>query len=349
LILVVFALTFLPLSALALTDSSASGGPNPNDRITYVEDGDLFKAIGLPTYEWIPKESQPVGLVLAVHGLTLNGKRYEVVLKDFAANGYYTCSFDMRGFGRCYTDRKFWTPPDSKDRIDYSKSLSELEQIASTIKKRYPGLPLYVMGESLGTILCIELAAERHDLVDGLILSGPVVKVHPLMYIHPKVIEASTVGYFMKPRFQINTDAFVKYLVSEDPDVVQELLSDPLCRKGLKLGELLQTDNLVKKALWYARRIKQDEPVLVLQGSLDRCMVPRAITDLSKRIPSSDQTLRWLHEHGHLLLETAYVRPSTMNALYAWMREQNGSHTENYQLVQKELIQLGARPDRDQH
>jgi alpha-beta hydrolase superfamily lysophospholipase len=331
------------------TESAESEELNPNDKITYVEDGELSKAIHLPTYEWIPKDSQPVGLLLAVHGLTLHGKRYEIVCKAFAAGGFYTCAFDMRGFGRCYSDeqQKFWAAADSIRRVNYTKTSSDMVRLASGIKQRYPNLPLFLMGESLGTTLCIKLAAEHPELVDGLILSGPTAKVHPLMFVHPKVIAACTAGYFMHPRFQVNTDAFVKYLVSNDPDVIKEMLDDPLCRKGLSVSELLKTDKLVSKTLSYARRIKLNEPVLILQGSEDRCMVPRAVTELAKDIPSSDQTLRWLHEHGHLLLETAYLSPATVDALANWMQQHNASHIQINKKIQTEILQLGAKASGD--
>ncbi len=330
----------------AWTASSASNDePDPNDRIVYVEDGQPSKELRLPTYEWFPKDTQPIGSLLAIHGLTLHGKKFEVVCKAFAASGFYTCAFDMRGFGRCYADKEhsFCDPHDCKKHVNFVKTYAEVVKLAAYIKQRNPDKPLYALGESLGTSLCIKLAANHPDLVDGLILSSPAVKLNPLMFVHPKVIVASTFGYFTVPRFQANTDAFVKNLVSNDSDIVNEMLSDPLCRKGLNARELYKTDTFVAKTLSYARKLQHNEPVLVLQGSEDRCMVPSGITELARSIPSSDQTLRWLHAHGHILLETAYLRPATVDAIATWLYQHNAEHVKRAKLIETNLLKLGAK------
>jgi alpha-beta hydrolase superfamily lysophospholipase len=255
----------------------------------------------------------------------------------------------MRGFGRCYTDDKhsFCIGTDCKKKIDYERSFADIVDMVTRIRKKFPAVPLFAVGESLGTCLCIKLAAEHPELVDGLILSGPAVKVNPLMFVHPKVIAAGTVGYFMHPRFQVNTDAFVKYLVSNDESVVGELLADPLCRKGLSFHELMMTKRFVSKTLANAKQIKHDTPILVIQGSEDRCMVPVAVTQLARSIPSSDQTLRWLHLHGHLLLETAYLKASTMEAVTEWMEQHEPGHKQIVKETMEELVQLGAKHSDD--
>jgi alpha-beta hydrolase superfamily lysophospholipase len=319
---------------------------DPNDSITYVEDGEFSRELHIPTYEWIPKTPTLNGCILAVHGLTLHGKLYQVLCKNFAAAGFYTCAFDMRGFGRCFTDPKheFSVNGDSKKKVDYYKSYEETVRLAQLIKKRYPGLPLYLMGESLGTCMCIKIAGAHPELADGLILSGPTVEVNPLMFVHPKVIAAGTYGYFQKPRFTVNTDAFVEYLVSDDEDVVNELLEDPLCRKGLSIPELIKTRNFVAETLPYARKIKHNEPVLVIQGSRDRCMVPRAIVKLSKNVQSTDQTLRWFSSYGHLLFETIYLRPAVVDAISDWLYDHCPSHAQDSVDMQKRILKLGGKP-----
>lgn len=346
LVFILSAIAYMVLGAGWLSTSVYAADLDPNDRIVYIEDGQLCKDFHLPTYEWLPKNREPIGALLAIHGLTLHGKQYEVVCKAFAASGFYTCAFDMRGFGRCYADKEhsFCIPGDCKKHVDYEKTYADVVKLATAVKQRYPDKPLYAMGESLGTSLCLKLAAKHPQLVDGLILSSPTVKINPLMFVHPKVIFACTFGYFMEPRFQANTDAFVKNLVSNDQDVVNEMVNDPLCRKGLEIKELLRTDRFVLKTLSYARKIKHNEPVLVIQGSEDKCMVPSAITKLARAIPSSDQTLRWLHAHGHILLETDYLRPATVDAITTWLYQHNAEHAQRAKKIEDDLAKLGAKP-----
>ena len=341
-------LLLLALQSALSTPAFAQDG-DPNSRVTYVEDGQFSKILKIPTYEWIPKDKTPIEAILAIHGLTLHGKRYQVLGKAFAAEGIYCCAPDMRGFGRCYQDpnNKFSSILDDKHKVDYDKTYGELVNLAMLIRQKYPNIPLFAMGESLGTSVCIRLAADHPELINGLMLSGPTVRMHPLMILHPHNVAAAGYAVFIHPKFKMSTAPFVKNLVSNDADIVHEMLDDPLCRKGLTIAELMKTGQFVKDTLKYARALKPDVPILVLQGSEDRCMVPHAVTDLSKNIQSADQTLHWLHAHGHLLLETSYLRPATVDSIDEWTKEHQFAHLNETKKLKEEIIQLGAHPIKD--
>ena len=145
----------------------------------------------------------------------------------------------------------------------------------------------------------------------------------------------------------MNTSAFVRNLVSNDPNIVQEMLNDPLCRKKMTIAELLKVEAFVRKTITYAGKIAPDQPILILQGSADRCMVPQAVTKLSSSIHSADQTVRWLHAHGHILLETSYLRPATVEAIDGWMREHEPTHVAQEMELKKEIEELGAQSEPD--
>lgn len=168
------------LTILLITFASFSAQSEPadklSDRFTFVQDGELSKAVHLPIYEWYTKKLPPDGMVLAIHGLTLHGKRYEIVARALAAENpigcYYVVAPDMRGFGRTRTDPTFSQGQDSTRKIDYAKSVEDMACIAKYMRAKYPGLPLYVIGESLGATVALALAAKHPELVDGLVLSG---------------------------------------------------------------------------------------------------------------------------------------------------------------------------------
>lgn len=328
--------------------SAVAQESNAADRIEVVKDGKRSQQLHIPLYEWYPKGTEPIGMILAIHGLTLHGNTYEVLGKAFAAEGFYACAPDMRGFGRCFTDDKgvFAVDGQTKQNVDYDGSYADIVALAQSLKRDYPNLPLFAMGESLGTSVCIKLAAEHPELVCGLILSGPTVKVHPLMVLHPHNMLA--VGWALThPRFKMSTEAFVRNLVSNDPDIVDEMLNDPLCRKGLTIPELLRTKNFVRQTLPNARKIRPELPVLVVQGSEDKCMVPRAVTKLAGRIHSSNQNIRWLHAHGHLLFETRFLAPATLDSIDVWIGANSPAHERERTAIKTEILQLGGKEPRN--
>jgi alpha-beta hydrolase superfamily lysophospholipase len=321
---------------------------NAADRITVVVDGDRSKQLHLPLYEWYPKNKEPIGMLLAIHGLTLHGNTYEVLGKAFAAEGFYACAPDMRGFGRCYTDDKqvFAVGGVSKQSVDYDGSYADIVALAQSLKRDHPNSPLFVMGESLGTSMSVKLAAEHPELVTGLLLSGPTVRINPLMVLHPDNVLAAGWAFFFHPRFRMSTTSFIKNLVSNDADVVAELFQDPLCRKWLTIAELLKTRRFVSRTLHNAAKMRDELPVLVVQGSEDRCMVPRAVTKLVCNVPSSNQTIRWLHAHGHLLFETRYLRPATLDSIDIWVRANSPARENELAEIKTTILQLGGKEPR---
>src|SRR4029077_6838578 len=132
--------------------------------------------------------------VVGVHGLTLHGRRYRVLARVFANANVGFISMDMRGFGRCKFDPKkqFSTATDDRTRVNHEKSYEEIVALVRAARNKYPGQRLVVLGESLGCTYAVRLAAEHKDLVDGIVLSAPAVKLNPKMYIgHGSVARAA--------------------------------------------------------------------------------------------------------------------------------------------------------------
>jgi len=318
-------------------------------RYTFLQDGEISKQVHLPTYEWYPTKLPPDAMVLAIHGLTLHGKCYDILARTFAAKnalGYmYVVAPDMRGFGRNRNNKHDFCEEGKqcKKIVDYEKSVDDFCKIAKLMHEKFPGVPLYLMGESLGATVCLAVAAKVPDLVDGLVLSGAAESVNPKMFDQPKIIASGLFAIFIDPKFNMRLGVFMRDLVSNDPDICKEMLDDPLVPKKLTLAELMKTDGFVGKTNKFAEKVKEDLPVLMLQGSEDKCVVPRAVANMAEHIHSSDQTMKWLYSYGHLLLETAYIRPATIDAITDWFDARTADHKAELRTMEVDLHALGGK------
>jgi acylglycerol lipase len=341
----------LVLALFLFTSGIVWADNDHRDRYTFVQDGEISKQVHLPTYEWLTKKVPPDGMVLAIHGLTLHGLRYDIVARAFAADNpigsYYVLAPDMRGFGRNRNkDHTFCQGKDCKRKVDYTKTVDDMSTIAKLMREKYPGAPLYLMGESLGSSMCLAVAAKHPELVDGLVLSAPAERVNPLMYKDPRIIASGLFAVFIDPKFNMGLNTFMKNLVSNDPNVVKEMMDDPLVPKKMTLAELLKTDHFIARTNKFAKNVKTDLPVLILQGSEDKCVVPDSVAKLAERIPSSDQTMRWMHAHGHLLLETTFLRAATVDAITDWFDSHTPAHKQELGKVRDDIKALGGKmPD----
>lgn len=325
-----------------VTDKTVTDKKPIADRFEYTQDGPLTKLVHLPTYVWMPK-TPPVAMVLAVHGLTLHGRRYTTLGRTFAVNGIGVVAFDMRGFGRARFDDKneFSNDGDDKRRIDNEKSYKDIEKLALAIKQEHPTIPLVVLGESLGCTFCVRLAASQKQAVDGLILSAPAVKVNAKMYA-----SASELGQGLKaivvPGHKINLTNFITKLVSQRQEVVNEMLQDPLVLKELSLHDLIATDDFVETTARWGKGVSPRLAVLILQGGGDGCVAPKSVTDLMANMPSTDQTLRWLGHIGHLQLETSFVRSLVIDAIGDWLDDHNRDAPRQLQALEQAIRDTGG-------
>lgn len=314
--------------------------------VQFGEDGSFSKKLHLPVYEWSPKGIEPEGMVLAIHGLTLHGTSYDIAGKAFAAGGYYFVSSDMRGFGKCARSYEgsssYCVDNDYKWKVNYDKSYEDIVELAKLMKAKYPNLPMMVIGESLGCTLALRIAAGHPELVSSVILSAPAVRLNPLMFVSSASIKSGSYALLISPKFHMSLKGFITNLVSNDPQISQGMLDDPLNLKELPLCDLMKTQTCVGKTVKYAHKISSNIPVLYLQGSHDRCVVPDAVIKLSKSTHSRDQTLKWLDQTGHLLLETKYLKAATVAAINDWVEEHEPAHLVKLKSIEGEIRELGG-------
>ena len=125
---------------------------------------------------WEP--SQPRAVIMALHGALAHAGDYVTPALYFRGNDIATASFDMCGH-------------DGKRRADipdFDIFLDEAELFLHWVKKNYPGLPIFIMGHSMGALIATKFGLERlrrNEDIKGFVLSSPyyvnAVKVPALL------------------------------------------------------------------------------------------------------------------------------------------------------------------------
>jgi alpha-beta hydrolase superfamily lysophospholipase len=317
--------------------------PDLASKYSYIEDGDYSKRLNIPTYEWLPVGMSPRLIILGIHGLTLHGRRFRVAARTLAVNGIGFVSMDMRGFGECYLDEKkqFSSKGDDRTAINYEKSYQDIVQLAKLIKEKYPTVGLIALGESLGCTFCVRLAAQHPDLITGIILSAPAVRINRDMYGGKGQIWQGFKALF-KPQQQLNMRSFFAQLCSQRDDVQKEMLDDPLIRKEISIGALLSTSKFVSKTARWGKKTDPHLAVLILQGSKDGCVSAKQVTDLMNNMPSDDQTLAWRGTFGHLQLETSFMRAAAIDAIGNWLVDHSVSGLAKLKMFKQDIADLGG-------
>ncbi|MBZ0186451.1 MAG: lysophospholipase [Candidatus Obscuribacterales bacterium] len=269
-------------------------------------------------------KSVPEKIVLLFHGLMMHGKTYNRLARHIAADNSLVVAPDIRGFGRWY-----YCSQDSKNRIDYQKSLDDAIAILEHLKQTYPQAPRFCIGESLGAHLARRITSIRPDLVDGLILSSPCLR--PRMISLPLVPHALSEFVYsgLDPSRQINLTPFARKFLQHEPENLESYLEDPLSRKSLAVLELI--DSVRVTGLLAPEAIPSKKPVLVLRGKNDCVCKHDSFSGFVASMKSDNLTIHPCVGCGHLILQGKELNAKILKVLDDWLKDVSCQYQKNRQ------------------
>lgn len=122
-------------------------------------------------YHWQPDYEIGRGIVQITHGLAEHAGRYESLAEALTQSGYQVFAHDMRGHGRSADGREElgWMG----EKGGWQRMVDDTIECCQMARGRYPQLPLYLFGHSLGSWIAQQILFEAPDLLDAAILSAP--------------------------------------------------------------------------------------------------------------------------------------------------------------------------------
>lgn len=118
---------------------------------------------------WVP-DGSPRALVLIAHGMLEHSQRYAHVAGRLVEGGYAVYAPDHRGHGRSVTGRG--TLGHLGDKDGFASVVDDLLALSDHLRAEHPGVPLVLLGHSMGSFLARAYAARYGDRLAALVLSG---------------------------------------------------------------------------------------------------------------------------------------------------------------------------------
>ncbi len=122
------------------------------------------------TLIWRNDELPPMGVVQISHGLTDHIDRYDRFARFICEQGYVVCGNDHLGHGIAAAESgklgNFGAPDTDIRMVD------DMNVLTNIMKKKYPDMPYYLFGHSMGSFLARLYTAQFGDGLSGLILCG---------------------------------------------------------------------------------------------------------------------------------------------------------------------------------
>jgi alpha-beta hydrolase superfamily lysophospholipase len=269
------------------------------------EEGRFRGERGLESYwqAWLP-ESGPHAVVVLAHGASEHSGRYAWTGEQLAARGYALYAIDHRGHGKSEGGRAVI------DRM--SNAVEDLHSLVERAAAAHPGLPVVLLGHSMGGAVALSYTSVHEDSLDALVLSAPLAALEaasPVQRLAGRVLSvvAPSLGV-------VGIDATA---VSRDPEVVADYDADPLNYHGKlparTVAELTSAIDGYPDAVTRFRL-----PLLVMHGTADR-LTPIAGTKMvMDRAGSEDKTFEVYDGLYHELLNEP-ERQRVLDDIAGWL------------------------------
>ncbi|KAF6088632.1 monoglyceride lipase [Phyllostomus discolor] len=282
---------------------------------------------------WKPTGT-PKALIFVSHGAGEHCGRYDELAQMLVGLELLVFAHDHVGHGQSEGERMVVS--------DFHVFIRDVLQHVEIMQKDYPGLPVFLLGHSMGGAIAILTAAEKPGHFSGMILISPLVLANPESATTFKVLAAKILNLVLpnmslgpidasvlsRNKTELQGGSLITSICicgSLGPDKVDLYNTDPLiCRAGLKVcfgNQLLNAVSRVERAL-----PKLTLPFLLLQGSADRLCDSKGAYLLMESAKSQDKTLKIYEGAYHVLhKELPEVTNSVFHEINTWVSQRTAA------------------------
>lgn len=123
----------------------------------------------IAAFRWAAAGVKPKAVLQIAHGMGEHARRYPGPLQPVMEAGYVLYAEDHRGHG--------YTAPGKEALGDFGENgaeavIGDIAQLTAIARAENPGLPLILLGHSLGSFFAQAYVFDHGDKIDGLALSG---------------------------------------------------------------------------------------------------------------------------------------------------------------------------------
>jgi len=261
-------------AALLLAACAPSFGPAVTGSVPPTVSDDVIVArdgTRLPLRRWDAEGGKPRAVIVALHGMSDYSNAFDMPGKVWAKLGITTLAYDQRGFGR-NEHPGIWAGADAMR--------SDLDDAVTAAHARYPGLPVFALGESMGgAVVLTGLGSTEPPAVDGVILVAPAVWSRgdmPMLYRVALFLGAHVLPNMILPNSAAGR--VKKIVASDNVPMLIALGKDPLFQKETRTGTLYGLVNLMDEARAAPEKISKAPPILFLYGANDQ-IIPKQPTE----------------------------------------------------------------------
>lgn len=246
-------------------------------------------------------------IVLALHGFNDYRNAFQAPARFLASNHITTYAYDQRGFGET-AQRGVWPGEGVLE--------SDAATVARLLCAKFPDQPLFILGESMGGAVAINM---QHDApcIKGMLLAGPAVWGWQTMPFWQR--NALRLAAHVAPERTL-TGKGLDITPSDNIEMLRALGRDPLVIKETRIDTIYGLTDLMEAALLSTAQFAT--PALILYGEKDEIIQHAPTCIMFNRLPEGTTTRLALYPDGYHMLMRDLQANIVLQDVVAWIRNQ---------------------------
>lgn len=269
--------------------------------------------LSLPLRSWMPKSGQLKAVLLALHGFNDYSNFFAAPAQYLSEHGVGCFAYDQRGFGAAPL-RGFWAGSETY--------VHDVAVFVDLLQQRYPGVPVYVLGESMGGAIAMRAASELMPAqIAGVILSAPAVWSRATMPWYQTSLLwtlAHTVPWLTLTGKGLGKQA------SDNIEMLRAMGKDPWVIKETRIEAMYGLTNLMDEAFDSAAALQTN--TLLMYGEKDEIIPQEPVYQFMQQFlasPSPQGKTVGVYSQGYHLLLRDLAAQTVWQDIVAWI----GAHT----------------------
>jgi alpha-beta hydrolase superfamily lysophospholipase len=267
-----------------------------------------FRMRTLPLINWQGSDP-PRAAILCVHALGLENRAFTFFAKEMETKQFAIYAMDVRGFGA-------WQSEYGSETVSFDQTLQDVRAILAIIKRRHPGLPVFLLGESMGGGIVLRAASEYGGDMSGVISSVPSAE----RYGNRKMSAQVALHFLRHPNKAFDIGKQVEVQATSKQSLRDLWRKDPKAKQDLSAIELIKFDKFMKDTEKRCAAI-HDTPVLIVQGMADQLVKPKGTYEMFDNVNSKDKTMIIIGSAEHLIFETPKQSKVLLDGLASWLND----------------------------
>ncbi len=276
-----------------------SNPPSISDNVFIARDG-----MKLPVRQW--DAAKPRAVIVALHGMSDYSEAFDLPGPWWAAHGVSVYAYDQRGFGGA-PEPGLWAG---------ARAMREdLDDFVDAIRAKFPDVPVYALGESMGgSVVMTALASKHPPHVDGVILVAPAVWSRDDMPFFYGMVLWATAHTF--PGMHVSGEG-LHILATNNFDELRKLSRDPLYQHSARVDQVYGLVDLMSEAREAPQHMNSAPPILIVYGGNDQVIPAKPTEAVIAELGPKATVIRY--PNGYHMLLRDLEGPARWADLLAWI------------------------------